>query len=64
MQKKAVVQAFYIVCDKRQIVLELMAAFVSFTYRCLREDLTVERKMVKRHDCIVTAVVQEYLSAL
>src|SRR5215472_828410 len=41
-----------------------MAAFVSFTYRCLREDLSVERKMVKRHGCIVTAVVQEYLSAL
>src|SRR5215471_15920841 len=41
-----------------------MAAFVSFTDRCLREDLSVERKMVKRHGCIVTAVVQEYLSAL
>ncbi len=57
-------QALYILCDKRQIVIELMAAFVSFTYRCLREDLSVERKMVKRHGCIVAAVVQEYLSAL
>src|SRR6202035_4070755 len=53
-----------ILCDKRHIVIELMAAFVSFTYRCLREDVSIERKMVKRHDGIVTAVVQEDLSAL
>src|SRR5579863_2341859 len=57
-------QAFDILCDKRHIVIELMAAFVSFTDRCLREDVSVERQMVKRHGCIVTAVVQDYLSAL